>query len=108
MEFCYGERDMTADVTMFDEEYTNYVKRREEEKQQAEEQKQAEKESRKSSRPKKMAISSLFLQDIKAKEEKEARRSEISRKRKRVLAKRAKKKSKLSNTKTARKGKEND
>merc|ERR1712083_1159380 len=38
MEFCYGERDMTA--TMFDEEYTNYVKRREEAKQKEEEQKQ--------------------------------------------------------------------
>ena len=95
VEFCYDEKEEdSGGLTMFDEDYVNYVKRKEEQKEKQKEEERQQRESRKSNRPKKMNINSLFLQDIKAKEEREARRSERSKKRKQVLAKRAKKKSK--------------
>ena len=106
VEFCYDKREISNDVNMFDEEYIEYVQRKEAAKNKKEEEQRVERESRKSNRPKKINVNSLFLQDIKAKEEREARRSEISKKRKRVLAKRARKKSKLNNTKTVRKDKD--
>ena len=65
MEFCYDKKEISNDVTMFDEDYVNYVKRKEAQKEQQKEVERQQRESRKSNRPKKMNINSLFLQDIK-------------------------------------------
>ena len=108
MEFCYenekGSFENQQRNTVFDADYINYVKQKTVKKEQQEALEQLRKENKKSLKPKKMAISSLFLQDVKQQKEMEKRNSEIQRKQKENLAKRARKKRQSKKSKTKRKG----
>lgn len=100
VEFCYenekGTFENPEQSDMFDADYLNYIKRKDEQKKEQQEKEKAQKAKKISEKPKKMAISSLFLQDVKYQQEQQRRTSEIEQKKKEVLKKRAERKKKKS------------
>jgi len=100
VEFCYENEKGTFEnqqkSNMFDEDYLNYMKRKTIREKEKVEKEKANKTKKISEKPKKMAISSLFLQDVKYQQEQQRRTSEIEQKKKEALKKRAERKKKKS------------
>ena len=100
VEFCYDLKQAEdAKNNVFDLDYINYVKKKAEKKAEEQEKEKINRESRKSNKPKKMVVHSVFLQDIQYEKQQKLRKSQIDKKRKEALAKRKRKKSQKEKTK---------